>query len=221
MEINMPCDEEGFVDLQCHLCGEHFKLLAQNINDESNIDIWCPYCGLNGQIYASKDVEDVALKMAVNEMNNLIFNAFKDIEKSIKHNKNVKFKAGKKPKDEVINTIKSDVVKKEGSILNIPYEDEKFDCVFICEALEHCIDLDNAIDEIYRVLKPDGKVIIIDKNIKSLGQLELADFEQWFDEKELCKKLERIGFKAEVKSNLEYEGGKRDGLFSAWIGERK
>lgn len=120
----------------------------------------------------------------------------------------------------VLNTIKSDVVKKEGSILNIPYEDKTFDCVFICEALEHCIDLDNAIDEIYRVLKPDGKVIIIDKNIKSLGQLELADFEQWFDEKELCKKLERIGFKAEVKSNLEYEGGKRDGLFSAYIGEK-
>ena len=110
---------------------------------------------------------------------------------------------------------------REGTILNIPYEDKTFDCVFLCEALEHCIDLDNAIGEIYRVLKPNGKVIIIDKNIKSLGQLELADFEQWFDEKELCKKLERIGFKAEVKSNLEYEGGKRDGLFSAWIGEKK
>ena len=109
---------------------------------------------------------------------------------------------------------------REGTILNIPYEDEKFDCVFTCEALEHCIDLDNAIGEIYRVLKPDGKVIIIDKNIKSLGQLELADFEQCFDEKELCKKLERIGFKAEVKSNLEYEGSKRDGLFSAWIGRK-
>ena len=49
MEISIPCDEDGFVELQCHLCGEHFKLLAKDINDESNIDIWCPYCGLNGK----------------------------------------------------------------------------------------------------------------------------------------------------------------------------
>lgn len=109
MEISVPCDEEGYVDLQCHLCGEHFKLLVQDINDESNIDIWCPYCGLNGQIYASEDVEDVALRMAVNEMNSMIFNAFKDMEKSMKHNKYVKFTAGKKPKDEELNTIKSKV----------------------------------------------------------------------------------------------------------------
>ena len=84
MEISVPCDEERYIDLQCHLCGEHFKLLAQDINDESNIDIWCPYCGLNGQIYTSKDVEDVALKMAINEMNKMIFNAFKDMEKNMK-----------------------------------------------------------------------------------------------------------------------------------------
>ena len=49
MEISVPCDKEGYIDLQCHLCGEHFKLLAQYINDESNVDIWCPYCVLNGQ----------------------------------------------------------------------------------------------------------------------------------------------------------------------------
>ena len=73
MEISIPCDEDGFVELQCHLCGEHFKLLAKDINDESNIDIWCPYCGLNGQSYAPEDVKNIALKMAINEMNNMIF----------------------------------------------------------------------------------------------------------------------------------------------------
>ena len=84
MEINIPCDEEGFVELQCHLCGEHFKLLVQDINDESNIDIWCPYCGLN-------------------EKNNMIFDSLKKMEKSIKKNKCVK------PKEEIISPIKSKI----------------------------------------------------------------------------------------------------------------
>ena len=109
MEISIPCDEDGFVELQCHLCGEHFKLLAKDINDESNIDIWCPYCGLNGQSYAPEDVENIALKMAINEMNNMIFDSFKDIEKSMKKNKYVRFKAGKKPKEEIISPIKSKI----------------------------------------------------------------------------------------------------------------
>ena len=110
---------------------------------------------------------------------------------------------------------------KIGTILDIPYPNNYFDCVFICEALEHCIDLDNAIKEIARVVKTNGRLIIIDKNIKSLGQLELADFEQWFDEKALCKKLENNGFTATVKSNIEYENGIKDGLFSAWQGVKK
>ena len=121
----------------------------------------------------------------------------------------------------VLELIKCNVEKKEGSVLNIPFEDNSFDFIYICEALEHCIDLDNAIPEIARILKPEGKLIVIDKNIKSMGQLKLADFEQWFGEKDLCQRLERNGLKATLKSNLKYEGNRQDGLFSAWIGVKR
>lgn len=123
--------------------------------------------------------------------------------------------------EKLFDSLEFDSENKVGTILNIPYLDNSFDCVFACEALEHCIDLDNAIKEMTRILKPNGKLIIIDKNIKSLGQLELADFEQWFGEKDLCKKLENKGFTVKVKSNLKYEDGRKDGLFSAWIGVKK
>ena len=93
-----------------------------------------------------------------------------------------------------------------------------FDFVFLTESLEHCIDLENAIAEISRVIKNDGKIIIIDKNIKSLGTLKLADFEQWFDENALCTILKQNNINAKVISNLKYENDKQDGLFSAWIG---
>lgn len=119
----------------------------------------------------------------------------------------------------VMEYIDFDVEKKEGSILNIPYLDNKFDFVFITEALEHTIDIDNAIREISRIIKPNGKVVIIDKDKKFLGKLELAQFEQWFDEQELCKLLEKNGFNSYVKTDIQYKDSK-NGLFNAWIGEK-
>lgn len=113
MEIEIPVDENGFVLLQCHLCGEYFKLTAKDIKDESNINIWCPYCGLNGKSYFSEEVLDIALKKAKNAMDEMIYNAFKDIEKKMKHNKFINFKAGKKPTQEVISPIKVKIDKLE------------------------------------------------------------------------------------------------------------
>ena len=122
--------------------------------------------------------------------------------------------------DKVLTYIDLDVEKKQGSILNIPYQDESFDFIYITEALEHAIDIDFAIKEIARVLKQDGKVVIIDKDIRAKGVLELADFEQWFDSKGLSCLMQKCSLKTKVVENLEYEN-KKDGLFNAWIGERQ
>lgn len=48
-EISIKSDNDGFILLQCSLCGEFFKLLASDLNDDSTLNIWCPYCGLNGK----------------------------------------------------------------------------------------------------------------------------------------------------------------------------
>ncbi len=53
---------------------------------------------------------------------------------------------------------------KIGSCLRLPYEDNTFDVVFSSEVLEHAIFVDNAIEEGLRVLKPNGKLLIIDKD---------------------------------------------------------
>ena len=41
----------------------------------------------------------------------------------------------------------------------LPFDDESFDCVVCFEVLEHVPDLDLALGEISRVLKPDGKFL--------------------------------------------------------------
>jgi 2-polyprenyl-3-methyl-5-hydroxy-6-metoxy-1,4-benzoquinol methylase len=59
------------------------------------------------------------------------------------------------------------------SVTDIPYDDNSFDGVLCLEVLEHVPDTEKAISEMARVLKPGGKIIIIDKNILSLEPIYL------------------------------------------------
>ncbi len=105
-EISIKSDKDGFILLQCSLCGEFFKLLASDLNDESTLNIWCPYCGLNGKEYYTKEVLDMSMKMAKNEANRMMFNSLKELERKTKNNKFINFKVGKKPEMEVVSIIK-------------------------------------------------------------------------------------------------------------------
>lgn len=105
-EISIKSDNDGFILLQCNLCGEFFKLLAVDLNNDSTLNIWCPYCGLNGKKYCTQEVLDISMKIAKNEANKLIFNSLKDLERKTKNNKFMKFKCGKEPDKEVITPIK-------------------------------------------------------------------------------------------------------------------
>lgn len=113
LSIEMPIDEDGFVLLQCNLCGEYFKMKAKDIEAEENISIWCPYCGLKGDNYIPEEVKEIAIKKAINEMNNMIYSSFKDLETSTRKNKSCRIKSGKKPKEEEIQPIKAKINKLE------------------------------------------------------------------------------------------------------------
>ena len=108
--------------------------------------------------------------------------------------------------------------KKIGSLTEIPYADNKFDVVYVCEALEHSINLEAAIRELYRVLAPEGKLVIIDKPIEALGKLEIYEWEQWIDDKRIDAICTELGAKLNIIASVAYEKpAKNDGLFRAWI----
>jgi predicted RNA-binding Zn-ribbon protein involved in translation (DUF1610 family) len=94
--ISIPTDEEGFVLLQCPLCGELFKLRTEDIKREYVIEIWCPCCGLKSESYFTKDVLDLALKKAENYATDRIYEELKQLERKSRHSL-VTIKAGKKP----------------------------------------------------------------------------------------------------------------------------
>ena len=66
-----------------------------------------------------------------------------------------------------------------GSATALPFPDNSFYYVICVEVLEHIPDTQLAISEMYRVLKPEGKLIIIDKNISSLHYLYFIPTVLW------------------------------------------
>lgn len=57
------------------------------------------------------------------------------------------------------------VASAEGAVL--PFPNETFDIVVIDEVIEHLVDTDSIMDEIHRVLKPTGQLVISTPNLAS------------------------------------------------------
>lgn len=110
--------------------------------------------------------------------------------------------------------------KRVGGLTNIPYESEKFDFVYVCEAFEHAIHIKSAFNELYRVTKKGGKFVIIDKPIEKLGALEIYEWEQWISDDDIKRFADECGGTLEIVKSVPYEG-RDDGLFRAWIVTRR
>ena len=104
-----------------------------------------------------------------------------------------------------------------GTLLEIPLPDNSVDFAFCVEALEHAIDVDAALAEVRRVLKPGGYLLIIDKNKACLGSRKISEWEQWFTASGLKHGLVAECFSVTTETDIPYnnEPG-TDGLFIGW-----
>lgn len=103
-----------------------------------------------------------------------------------------------------------------GTLTQYPFKDNSFDFVYATESLEHAVDIDSAVAELTRVLKPGGKLVIIDKNAEHWGRFKTPAWEQWFERKQMERLLARHC--REVSSDFisYWEDVEPDGLFLAW-----
>jgi ubiquinone/menaquinone biosynthesis C-methylase UbiE len=107
-----------------------------------------------------------------------------------------------------------------GSMTDLPFRTAAFDCAYATESLEHAVDIEGAVAELCRVVRPGGRIVIIDKNSRHWGRLKTPEWERWFERKELEKMLARHCAKVSSRPISYWSDVAPDGLFLAWLAER-
>jgi malonyl-CoA O-methyltransferase len=113
-----------------------------------------------------------------------------------------------------------DLLRCSGSMTDLPFDSAVFDAVYATESLEHAVDIEKAVSEICRIVKPGGHIVIIDKNAEHWGQLETPAWEKWFRREELENLLRRDCREVSSRFISYWEDVEPDGLFLAWLARR-
>jgi ubiquinone/menaquinone biosynthesis C-methylase UbiE len=103
------------------------------------------------------------------------------------------------------------------TMLDMPFPDGAFDAAYATESLEHAVDIERAVAEICRVLKPGGRLVIIDKNAAQWGRLDTPRWERWFDREALESLIHRHCSSVSSRPISYWEDVEPDGLFLAWL----
>ncbi|HWE51230.1 MAG TPA: class I SAM-dependent methyltransferase [Bryobacteraceae bacterium] len=119
--------------------------------------------------------------------------------------------------EEMLRFVPAGVKTRAGLMTELPFADSTFDCIYATESLEHAVEIERAVSEMSRVLKPGGKLVIIDKNAEHWGRFKTPAWERWFTRGELEKLLQRDCRQVRSEFLSYWEDVKPDGLFLAWF----
>ena len=76
--------------------------------------------------------------------------------------------------------VPAEIYRAAGAMTALPLSSGSCDGAYATESLEHAVDIPNAVEELCRIVKPGGRIAIIDKDIKAWGRLETPAWERWF-----------------------------------------
>ena len=117
----------------------------------------------------------------------------------------------------MLRCVPADVHRAGGSMTALPFASDSFDGAWATESLEHAVEIDTAVAELCRVVKPGGRIAIIDKNAEHWGRLKTPEWERWFGREELEKLLKRHCRQVSSRYISYWEDVEPDGLFLAWL----
>lgn len=122
--------------------------------------------------------------------------------------------------EEMLKFVPAGIHTRAGTMTELPFEDAWFDAAYATESLEHAVEIDVAVHEMCRVVKPGGRIVIIDKNAEQFGKLKTPEWEKWFRRGELEKLLRRDCRQVSSQFISYWEDVVPDGLFLAWLAEK-
>ena len=103
------------------------------------------------------------------------------------------------------------------SMTALPLATASCDGAYATESLEHAVDIPAAVAELCRVVRPGGRIVIIDKSAEAWGRLETPAWERWFGRRELEQLLARHCRQVSSRPISYWEDVEPDGLFLAWF----
>jgi malonyl-CoA O-methyltransferase len=122
--------------------------------------------------------------------------------------------------EEMLRFVPAGIHTKAGSMTELPFAASTFDVVYATESLEHAVEIERAVGEMCRVLKPGGKLAIIDKNAAHWGKLRTPAWEKWFEREELTKLISRYCHSVSCEYLSYWEDVPPDGLFLIWFAHK-
>jgi len=117
----------------------------------------------------------------------------------------------------MLRGISPDIERVAATMTALPLATEAFDGAYATESLEHAVDIPAAVAELARIVKPGGRIVIIDKNAEAWGRLKTPEWEQWFGRKELEKLLSRYCREVTSQPLSYWEDVEPDGMFLVWL----
>lgn len=118
---------------------------------------------------------------------------------------------------EMLRYVPEGIHTRAGSMTELPFEEAWFDGAYATESLEHAVETGRAVAEICRVVKPGGRIAIIDKNAEKWGKLQTPEWERWFTRRELERMLRQHCREVSSRFISYWEDVEPDGLFLAWL----
>lgn len=103
------------------------------------------------------------------------------------------------------------------SMTALPLATSSVQAAYATESLEHAVDIEAAVAELARIVKPGGRIVIIDKNAEAWGRLKTPPWERWFGRRELERLLARHCREVFSRPISYWEDVEPDGLFLAWL----
>jgi ubiquinone/menaquinone biosynthesis C-methylase UbiE len=122
--------------------------------------------------------------------------------------------------EEMLRYVPAGIQTRAGSMTELPFSDDFFDGAYATESLEHAVEIEKAVAEICRVVKPGGRIAIIDKNAEHWGRLDTPEWEKWFTPKQLERMLRTHCSHVESRLISYWEDVAPDGLFVAWLARK-
>jgi ubiquinone/menaquinone biosynthesis C-methylase UbiE len=119
--------------------------------------------------------------------------------------------------EEMLRYVPAGIPTRAGSMTAIPFETGFFDAAYATESLEHAVEIEKAVGEMCRVVKPGGRIAIIDKNAEKWGRLPTPEWETWFGRTQLEEMLRRHCRQVSSRFISYWEDVEPDGLFLAWL----